>query len=179
MYTFAIRNNRLRHAVAAVLLALLSAAALAAVEDQPLPITITADNAELSRPANVSTYTGHVVLERGGLTLTGRKLVITGLEGGAYKAELTGSPATLKRVPQTGDERLITGHGQRIIYFTGQSQVTLRGNAVVNRDGDVIHSDVIRHDLETRKTVAGDPSSQDDRVKITLHPGAEDGADRP
>lgn len=175
MYRFAISNKQSFLLLVAALALPLSATTATAADSSAQPITITADSAQLSRPDNVSTYTGHVVLVRGGLTLTGIKLVINRVKQNAYRAELTGAPATLERAAQSEDDALITGHGDRIIYFSNSSELTLRGDAVVKRAGDVIHSDVIHHDLDTQRTVAGDDSSDKDRVKITLHPG-DDGA---
>lgn len=177
MYMFAIPNDYKRRAFAAVLLLLLATTTATAADDKALPITITSDTAELSRVTNVSTYTGHVVLVRGGLTLNGDKLVITRVQPSQYEAVLTGNPATLDRQPQAADEELITGHSDKIIYLTSTSQVTLRGDAVVNRGGDVIHSAVIVHDLDTQKTTAGGGAGDDSRVKITLHPDQE-GSDK-
>lgn len=167
---FATHNNHSFIRIFTLALGLLLVAGAATAAEQSLPITITSDNAELSRVSNVSTYTGNVVLERGGLTLHGDKLVITRVEPSQYKGVLTGNPATLKRVPQAKDEELITGHGDKIVYLTSTSQVTLRGDAVIDRSGDVIHSDVIRHDLDTQITKAGGSSSDGDRVQITLQP---------
>src|SRR5699024_7226478 len=130
---------------------------------------------QLSKPDNVSTYTGNVVIVRGTLTLKGDKLVIHGLKNGEYKAVLTGNPSTLRREPETQGDKLVTGHGDEIIYFTGKAEVTLRGDAVINRGGDIIHSEVIRHDMSRQKTYAGDQSDDSDRVKMILHPN-DDGS---
>lgn len=180
MYRFATHRKPWHFAVVTGVLLLLSTIAAAADADGTAPpITIIADSAELSRPDNVSTYTGDVVLTRGGLTLTGNQLTISRLQDDAYRADLTGTPATLKRVSQSQSKPLINGHGDRIIYLSQTAQVTLRGNAVIKRDGDVIHSDIIHHDLDTRKTVAGGSTTNDGRVKITLHPDDDSSAAKP
>src|SRR5699024_10634111 len=106
-----------------------------------------ADHAELSSTHDTSIYTGHVVLERAGLTLTGNKLVVKRLDDDTYRAELTGDPATLEKTPQSGDEEPINGHSSTMIYTSGNAQLVMRGDAVLKRSGDVIHSKVIRHDL--------------------------------
>lgn len=177
MYEAATRPNSLPCLVLAGLALLLTTAATAA-EPASLPVTITAEHAKFSRADNVSTYTGHVVLTRGGLTLTGDRLVITGVGDNAFRAKLTGAPATLERTPQAADQILIKGHADVIIYIGNKSQVVLRGHAVVTRGGDVIRSRVIRHDLETRRTVA-QSGSDGGRVRITLHPGQQEDSGQP
>lgn len=170
MYMFATNNNAITRLLICAAVALLPAAMAVAASDKPQPVTITADDAQLSKPGNVSTYTGNVVIVRGTLTLKGDKLVIHRLKNGEYKAVLTGNPSTLRREPETKADELVTGHGDAITYFTGKAEIILSGAAVINRGGDIIHSEVIRHEMNTQKTYAGDQSDDSDRVKMVLHP---------
>lgn len=172
MFRFATSHNRWPH-FALALLVLLFATAAAPAEDAPMPITITADTATLSRVDEVSTYTGNVVLKRGGITLTGAKLVVERLPESSFRATLTGHPATLKRIPPAADAQPLNGHADRIIYIAAEAQIVLRGDAVVERSGDVIRSAIIRHDLEARRTVAEAAPQGDGRVEITLHPDSD------
>lgn len=166
---FAINNKTLIRTLLAAMLLLPSLTVMAA-SNKPEPVTVTADDAQLSKPDNISTYTGNVVVVRGTLTLKGDKLVVSRLQNGEYKAVLTGQPSTLRREPAVQGDKLVTGHSHEIIYYTGKAEVTLRGDAVVDREGDIIHSQLIRHDLNAEKTYAGDPNSDSDRVKVTLLP---------
>lgn len=171
MFRFITRPNRAITAFA--MLAMLCATAAAAAERNNAPITITADSAQLSRANNVSSYSGNVVLKRGGLTLTGNKLVVKKLDDGTFRAELTGGPAHLKRTPTSANEQPITGHAQRVVYTSANAQIVLRGDAIIKRNGDTIRSEIIRHDLDTRRTVAEGTEQGDNRVQITLHPDSE------
>src|SRR5699024_10766454 len=147
MSMFAINRNIIGRLCLAAALVLLPMAMAVAADSKPEPVNITADDAQMSKPDNVSVYTGNVVVVRGTLTLKGDKLVIHGLDNGEYKAVLTGAPSTLRREPAAAGDKLVTGHSHEIIYFTGKTLVTLRGDAVVDRGGDVIHSQLIRHDM--------------------------------
>lgn len=173
MFRFAIHHNPLYQLMPALLLCLLTAPALAA-DNTATEITITADSASLSRADNVSTYSGNVVLERGGLTLTGDKLTIKRLAEDGFRAELTGQPATLERNPPGDQNPPMRGHAARIIYTSNSSEIVLRGDAVIKRSGNTVRSAVIRHDLDTRRTVAEGTQGGDGRVTITLHPDDTD-----
>jgi lipopolysaccharide export system protein LptA len=139
-------------------------------QQQPLPIHIQADNAELAQKSGKSTYTGNVVLTRGGLTLTGDKLVVTQLNNrNNIRAVLTGAPAHLHKQPDRNGNDVFTGHSHRIEYANNNATIVLRGDAVVTRaDGDQVTGAVITHNLNTERTQA--KSGHNKRVRITIVP---------
>jgi lipopolysaccharide export system protein LptA len=139
-------------------------------QQQALPIHIQSNNAELSQKSGQSTYTGDVVLTRGGLTLTGNKLVVTHLKNrNAIRAVLTGSPAHLHKQPDRNGSDVFTGHAHRIEYSNNNATIVLRGDAVVTRaDGDQVTGAVITHNLNTQRTQA--QSGGNRRVRITIVP---------
>jgi len=144
----------------------------AALAQQALPIRIESNNADLSQQSGTSTYTGNVVLTRGGLTLTGNKLVITRInDRGNVKAVLTGSPAHLDKQPDRDGDDVVKGHSDQIEYANNASTVILRGDAVVNRGGDQVTGQVIRHNLDTERTQADGGSGS--RVRITIQPASD------
>lgn len=172
MYKSPIRR-RLRLGAAALLLCW-TAGVLA--QQQPLPIHIESNNADLSQQQGVSTYTGDVVLTRGGLTLRGHRLVITRInDRGNIKAVLDGSPATLDKQPDREGNDVVTGNASKIEYTNNNSTILLRGDAVVRRGGDEIHGQTIRHNLDSERTQA--ERGSDERVRITIQPKA--GEDQP
>ncbi|MES1926088.1 hypothetical protein T31B1_12239 [Salinisphaera sp. T31B1] len=140
-----------------------------------MPIRIESNNADLSQQSGTSTYTGNVVLKRGGLTLTGDRLVITRInDRGNVKAVLTGSPAHLDKQPDRDGNDVVTGHSNQIEYVNNQSTVVLRGDAVVKRGGDEVNGQVIRHNLDTERTQAeGGGSGDGGRVRITIQPKSD------
>lgn len=169
MFRFASRRNHRLYTPLAVfgVLLLANTAASAATS---APVTITADTAKISRADNVSIYTGHVVLTRGGIRLTGSKLVIKQPDDNMFRAVLTGHPATLNRQPTASGAQPIKGHADRVIYTSSDRQLTLHGDAQVSRDDNTIRSEIIRYDLNTKRITAEGTSGGDGRVKITLHP---------
>jgi len=153
-----------------VLALLLAMPAVMAASDSNAPIHITADHAELLRNENVSTYTGNVILEREDLVLTGNKLVVKRLSDDSYRAELTGSPATLENTPPASEGEPVDGHSHIIIYTSANQQIEMRGQAVLNRNDDTISGRTIRHDLDTQRSEAEAAPGGNGRVQITLHP---------
>ena len=166
--------------LALLVAALTPALALAATGDsskQKLPINIQANNADFTQKSGVSTYTGNVHLTRGGLTLTGDKLVVTQMnDKHRIKAVLTGNPAHIDKQPDSSDNEVVTGHAQQIEYTNASAVITLRGNAVVNRDGDQIRGAVITHNVDTGATHAERGQGKDERVHITIQPANASGS---
>ncbi len=141
-----------------------------------LPIQIESNSADFAQKTGVSTYTGNVHLTRGGLTLTGARLVITRInDRGNVKAVLTGNPAHIDKQPDSTSPERITGHADQLEYTNANATLTLRGDAVLNRaGGDTINSPVITRNLDTGQTQAqgsgGAGANNDGRVRITIQP---------
>lgn len=163
-----------RAAIAAVwLLAAVPLAGLAQ-SGNALPINIDANTANYSQQTGVSTYTGNVHMTRGGLTLTGNKLVVTRVnKSGNIKAVLTGSPAHIDKQPDSASAERLTGHADQVEYTNSNAQIVLRGDAVVNRGGDEVTGQVITHDIDTARTTAERGSGDNDRVHVTIQPESE------
>ncbi|WP_348766454.1 lipopolysaccharide transport periplasmic protein LptA [uncultured Salinisphaera sp.] len=157
--------------VALVALGLVLATGAAPAQQQPLPIRIESNSADLSQQQGTSTYTGNVVLTRGGLTLTGHRLVVTRInDRGNIKAVLDGSPAKFDKQPDREGNDVVTGNAGQIEYTNNDSTIVLRGDAVVRRGGDEINGQVIRHNLDTERTQAERGGSDSKRVRITIQP---------
>ena len=164
-------RRRLRLAATLALGLVLMAGTTAFAQQKALPIHIESNDADLSQQEGVSTYTGNVVLTRGGLTLTGHRLVITRInDRGNVKAVLDGSPARLDKQPDREGDDVVTGNSSKIEYTNSNSTVLLRGDAVVRRGGDEIHGQLIRHNVDTGRTQAERGSGSSERVRITIQP---------
>tara|TARA_B100001079_G_scaffold252441_1_gene245548 strand:+ start:614 stop:1165 length:552 start_codon:yes stop_codon:yes gene_type:complete len=156
--------------------------AAAAQGGSNLPIQIESNTADFAQKTGVSTYTGNVHLTRGGLTLTGTRLVITRVnDRGNIKAVLTGNPAHIDKQPDSTSPERITGHADQLEYTNANAVLTLRGDAMLNRaGGDTISSPVITRDLDTGQTQAqgsgGAGAENDGRVRITIQPDSADEA---
>lgn len=173
------RRGRRRPLLVPALLALVAGlsvggGALAATgKSTPLPIHIQSDHADFAQKSGESTYTGHVQLTRGGLTLTGTKLVVTQLKNHSQiHAVLTGNPVHINKKPDSHDDQTITGHADRVIYDNASATITLRGNAELTRQGgDQIHGAVITHNLNTGATDAQRGQGKNgQQVHITIAP---------
>ncbi|WP_158583530.1 lipopolysaccharide transport periplasmic protein LptA [Salinisphaera sp. Q1T1-3] len=140
-----------------------------------LPIQIQSDNADFAQKSGVSTYTGDVVLTRGGMTLTGSKLVVTRInDRGNIKAVLTGSPAHIDKKPDAENNETVTGHASSITYTNSNAELTLRGNAVLERSGgDTINSPVITRNVDSGVTHAQGGGQDGQRVHITIQPNQD------
>jgi lipopolysaccharide export system protein LptA len=156
--------------------------AAAAERDRPTasyPINIEADEAEYSQRTGVSVYRGRVFLEQGGLELRGKQLTISrNTDSGAIEAVLTGAPATLRKPPDENSESLVTGHADRMEYRSSQAVIVLTGKALVERGGDVISGETIRHHINTATTQA-ESAPDGDRVRITIQPESDAGSQPP
>ena len=153
---------------------LVLALATPAVCAQGFPIDIEADRAEVSQKTGVSTYTGNVVLTRGPLRLSGSRLTVSRSEDGEIRAELEGEPVQIRREPDAGEGAAITGRANRLTYRAAEAVLELNGSAVLNRDGDAVRGDRIRHFLDGGRTEA--MRGDDERVRITIQPETAAGA---
>lgn len=172
MYTSPTHNKtRVGRSGLALLIGLLCLTGPALAQNKSLPINIDANKADYSQQNGVSTYTGNVRMTRGGLTLTGYKLVITRInDRGNIKAVLTGHPAHIDKQPDADSDERVTGHASQINYTNSNAQIVLRGDAVVNRGGDQVTGQVITHDLDTNRTTAERGSADNERVHVTIQP---------
>ncbi|MDA3919211.1 MAG: lipopolysaccharide transport periplasmic protein LptA [Salinisphaera sp.] len=186
MYTSLTGNNanrpgsaRYRFAVAIALILVALPAVALAQKNKSLPINIEANQANYSQQSGVSVYTGNVHMIRGGLTLTGDKLVVTRVnDHGNLKAVLTGSPAHIDKKPDSDSAERVTGHASQIEYTNSNAQLVLRGNAEVDRGGDQVRGQIITHDLDTDRTIAKSGSGDNDRVHVTIQADQADQANK-
>lgn len=182
MHTLPIINKANTAALlASVLLALavVGTPALAAdkkADKQPqLPINIQSNNASFNQNTGRSVYQGNVELKRGGLTLTGNKLVLTHTrKRGQLHAVLTGSPAHIDKQPDQNGSHAVTGHSKEIVFDNPAHTVTMQGEAYLKRaDGNSVRGKRIVHNLETDRTQAQGGGSPKGRVKVILQPGSQ------
>lgn len=143
------------------------------------PVTIQADQAELSQREALSVYLGNVRLTQGELVITGDRLLVQhGQEGRPLQATVTGSPATYDQ-PTTADSPPVHGEARRIEYNAEGDILVLEGSARVTRGRDLVEGAIIRYDRRQHRILA--TGDEDGRVQIILTPSGqanEDGAPR-
>ena len=193
-----------KHLTLLLLWGLLAAGSAYALQsDKGQPINIQADHGDFrADPKNDSngtgTYTGHVVITQGSITLTADKAVLHVVNNELDTADMTGSPATFQQQPDKG--AMIHGQADEITYDASKNQIDLIGNArlvqpVAQVNGmtlgtplastshapsgataapasqgeRLLTADHIRYNTETQHMVATG-SGDDGRVRITFPP---------
>lgn len=148
-------------------------AALPVVAQQPLPVEITADHAEMDDRRGLSTYTGDVVVIRGDMTLEADTVYVRSRDRRPYEMEAHGEPARLESPdPETGEMRVATA--LRIDYLLNEERVILIDQAHVVTAAEEARGKRIVYDLETDVIEAERGEADDERVRITIQPREED-----
>jgi lipopolysaccharide export system protein LptA len=156
----------------ALLCAALAAGSASALKnDKNQPINIQADHADFrdNSTANngTGTYSGHVVMSRGSISLTANKATVSMVNNELQSAELTGNPATFDQQPDAGEP--MHGVADQITYDAGKNQVDLIGHARVSQGVRLLSADVIHYNTETEHMTAKG-ASDDGRVHLTIPP---------
>jgi len=147
--------NRLLLPAAACLLAAMPARAEKA--DRALPTVIVADHQTVDDLKQISVFTGHVVLTKGTIRITGERMEYREDPEGYQYAVVTAAPESLatfheRRDPtRAGVEETIEGVAERIEYDNKADTVRLFTRAVVQRfenglSRDEFHGDRIFYD---------------------------------
>lgn len=197
------RPNPKRH-LALLLCGLLAAgSAYALKSDKDQPINIQADHGDFrADPSNGSngtgTYTGHVVITQGSISLTADKAVLRVVNNELDTADMSGSPATFQQQPDKGE--VIHGQADEITYDASKNQIDLITNArlvqpvaqvngvtlgappavtlrapagstapAASQGERLLTADHIRYNTETQHMVATG-NGEDGRVRITFPP---------
>ncbi|WP_038070705.1 lipopolysaccharide transport periplasmic protein LptA [Thioalkalivibrio thiocyanoxidans] len=142
-------------------------------QQQPLPVEITADHAEMDDRRGVSTYTGDVVVVRGDMTLEADKVYVRSRDRRPYEMEAHGEPARLESPdPETGEMRIATA--LRIDYLLNEDRVILTDQAHVVTAAEEARGKRIVYDLETDIIEAERGETDDERVRIRIQPREDD-----
>lgn len=98
--------------------------------------TIDANQMTYNEKANVTVFTGNVLLTRGTLVIRGEKLTLTETADGNQLAKVEGSPARFRQQRDSqvkSDVLLISGTGDMIEFDGNKSIVTLTGKASIEK----------------------------------------------
>lgn len=159
-------------------LVLLASAAHAKTSDRDAPMDIKADNSDFVLKDNSdSTLNGNVVITQGSLVVKADKAVIRRKKDDIDEVILTGAPATLSQVSDTGEP--MTAHANQIDYTLNAERVVLTGSAVVQQPRGNITGETITYDMKTGRLNGGGDGK---RVSIRIMPksaAASGGAKKP
>lgn len=151
-----------------LLLALLLPAgvALAKSTDRNAPMDIKADNSDfILKDESDSVLSGNVVITQGTLVVNADKAVIKRKHDDIDEVVLTGAPATLHQMSDSGEP--MTARAAQIDYTLSTDRVVLTGGAVVSQPRGNITGETITYDLKTGRLNGGGDGK---RVSIRIMP---------
>jgi lipopolysaccharide export system protein LptA len=165
-------HRKLRQGVLLTLATLtwLSASAMASSEDTEQPINIEADRAEISELKGTSTYTGHVVLNQGGIEVKADIVTVYTTQGQLQRIIAEGKPVQYRQ--QRPNEEDVHGVSQRMEYTADGRQLLLLDGAELWQGNNRFSGNRIHYDPKAERVIA---TSKDDaqgsqRVTVTLQP---------
>lgn len=135
-------------------------------------ITIDSNTATYDDASGTSTYTGNVISVQGSMRVNSDKLVIYFKNGDAEKLVFTGTKAKFKQTPNEGSED-ITGEALTGEYQPKKNLLLLTGDAIVRQGNATYSSNLIEYDSKNSIVKAGEKSSDNKRVHVTLKPKAK------
>jgi lipopolysaccharide export system protein LptA len=163
-----------------LLVCLFSTAVLASNDDTQQPIHIEADSAKIDEQMGVMTYSGHVLLQQGGIEVRAETVVVYSKDGELQRITAQGDPVRYQQ--QRLNEEAVKGVSQRMEYDAASKQVLLLGKAEFWQGGNRFSGNRIQYDPETESVVANAGSDAADaagaekqrRVTVTLQPRKAD-----
>ncbi|WP_430461382.1 lipopolysaccharide transport periplasmic protein LptA [Thalassolituus sp. LLYu03] len=155
---------------------LLAQAAQALPDDTLQEMTILSDRAEIDRKTGVVIYEGHVVLTQGTLRIESERLTIIRTDDTLEKAIAEGKPARYQQQVTEG-KPLTKASGNRIDYLAVRREVTVKGNALLEQDGNRFSGDQLLYDMSKETVTAsggtrseGKPDDNDNRIRMVIQP---------
>lgn len=159
------------NALVGVFSLLLAGTAGAMSSDRRQPMQIDADNADIDQQHGVSTYRGNVHLTRGSMQLIADEVVVKHDGGAVHLVTATGSPANYQQL--SDKQQAIHARAQRMEYNIDTGQLLLLKQAELHQDSNVFTSERIVYDsINDRVNAGANVASPQDRVHITIQPGA-------
>lgn len=158
----------MRHASKLLILATLLATApvLAKSGDRNQPMDITADRTDaMLGDDSVSTLEGNVRIRQGSLEVDAARAEIHRAGGDPNRVVLTGAPATLRQVSDTGEPMEATAN--RIVYLLADESMMLTGNVVVSQPRGTLRGETIKYDINTGRLDGGGDGA---RVSMRILP---------
>ena len=184
MSTHAVRHrDRLRRAVAALLLLAGAGHVLALPGDSDQPISIAADRAEHDDARRITIYRGNVEIDQGSLHIVGDSVTVNfDAHDQVTKITALGIPAHFRQLPD-GDTDFRKAWAKQMEYFPEQDLIMLSGEAHYEKGGSRVQADRLVYDsLNARFKALTDTASDGDRadakaperVRIEIKPKKKD-----
>lgn len=149
------------------LLAVSTAQAKSTDRDQPMDIAADQTDALISDDSE-STLMGNVNITQGSLTVKADQAIIQRKGGEITQVTLTGSPATLTQVSDTGEP--MAARARRIVYSMSSEIVLLTGNVEIEQPRGTLRGESVKYDINTGRLDGGGDGS---RVQMRITPKAK------
>jgi len=149
-----------------LLAAALPFAADAKTTDRNAPMDVEADRTDaMLGDDSDSILSGNVRITQGSLEVGAEKAVIKRKAGEISEIVLTGSPATLKQISDTGEP--MNAHASQIVYTMSTDVVVLTGGVVIEQPRGNLRGETIKYDLKTGRLDGGGDGT---RVQMRIMP---------
>ena len=154
---------------------LLPCAAQAKTSDRNAPMDVAADRTDaMLGDDSDSILIGNVRITQGTLIVGADKAVIHRKAGDISQVTLTGAPATLKQISDTGEP--MNAHASTIVYTLSSDLVVLTGGVVVEQPRGTLRGEVIKYDLKSGRLDGGGDGN---RVQMRIMPKNKTAAGTP
>jgi lipopolysaccharide export system protein LptA len=149
-----------------LLIALLPLGVMAKSTDRNAPMDVEADRTDaMLGDDSDSILTGNVRITQGSLDVAADKAVIHRKAGDIDQVVLTGGPATLKQVSDSGEP--MNARANRIVYTLTSDLVVLTGGVVIEQPRGTLRGETIKYDLKSGRLDGGGDGK---RVQMRIMP---------
>ena len=149
-----------------LLAALLPLSAQAKSTDRNAPMDVEADRTDaVLGDDSDSTLSGNVRITQGSLDVSADKAVIHRKAGDIDQVVLTGSPAILKQLSDTGEP--MNARASKIVYTLSSDLIVLTGGVVIEQPRGNMRGETIKYDLKTGRLDGGGDGK---RVQMRIMP---------
>ncbi|ELP5729139.1 lipopolysaccharide transport periplasmic protein LptA [Vibrio vulnificus] len=136
--------------------------------DTQQPVYIDSDSQQLDMRSNQVIFDGDVSLKQGSININADKIVVTrdAQSNTIKKIEAFGQPATFSQLMDDG--RTLSGSAKQLDYSIATDELTMKGQAELAQDNNVIKGSSIVYQIALQKLMAD--SSKNERVTTVLQP---------
>jgi lipopolysaccharide export system protein LptA len=114
-----------------------------------------------------SSISGNVVISQGSLQINADQAVVTRVKGDIVKITLTGAPARMQQMNDTGE--LMKASARQIVYMLSTEQISLLGNVIIDQARGSMRGESIRYDIKTGRLTGGGDGT---RIQMRIEPKA-------
>jgi lipopolysaccharide export system protein LptA len=149
-----------------MLLIAMASTAAAKTSDRNAPMDVEADRTDaMLGDDSDSILSGNVRITQGTLEVSADKAVIHRKAGDIDQVVLTGGPATLKQISDTGEP--MNARASQIVYTLTSDLVVLTGGVVVEQPRGTLRGETIKYDLKSGRLDGGGDGK---RVQMRIMP---------